>query len=139
MASVKGLFDRARAFRFGLVGISATLAYLVIVNLVAVPVGPLSPFAAHVFALAASIGVSYGGHHAYTFRRDGDHGFYMRRFAAITAAIFVLTSAFAFACDRYLRLPAAAISVMVAVLYPALSYVFHSLWTFEERHRAAAD
>ena len=44
------LLDAARAFRFGLVGISATLTYLGIVNLAAVPIGPLTPFHAHLVA-----------------------------------------------------------------------------------------
>lgn len=126
------LFDAAQAFRFGMVGVFATLTYLGIVNLLAVPVGPLSPFHAHLVALSSSIGVSYAGHHAFTFARKGRHGFYARRFACITAALFVLTSAVAFACDRYLHLSAALISVLVTMLYPGGSYLAHSLWTFAE-------
>jgi putative flippase GtrA len=132
------LFDIAHAFRFSLVGIAATLTYLAVVNLTARPLGPLTPFEGHLAGLACSIGVSYGGHHKLTFRRVGRHAYYFRRFAAITAALVLLTSVFAFVCDHYLRLPAAAISVMVALLYPALSYLLHSLWTFEERRRVQA-
>lgn len=126
------LLDVARAFRFGLVGISATLIYLGIVNLVAVPIGPLSPFHAHLLGLCGSIALSYAGHHAFTFARKGRHRVYFRRFATITAVLFMLTSAVAFACDHYLHLPAVIISVLITVLYPCGSYFAHSLWTFAE-------
>jgi putative flippase GtrA len=126
------LLDLTRAFRFGLVGVAATLTYLGIVNLVAVPVGPLSPFHAHLVGLCGSIGLSYAGHHAFTFARKGRHGFYARRFAVITTVLFILSSAVAFACDRYLHLSAALISVLITVLYPGASYLSHSLWTFAE-------
>ena len=129
---VNRLLDVARAFRFGLVGISTTLTYLGVVNLVAVPVGPLSPFHAHLIGLCCSIGLSYAGHHAFTFARKGRHRVYFRRFAIITAALFLLSSAIAFACDHYLHLPAAIISVLITVLYPGGSYFAHSVWTFAE-------
>jgi putative flippase GtrA len=127
------LFNVARAARFSLVGAAATATYLVVANLVAMPLGPLSPFVAHLAGLGCSVLVSYGGHHAFTFRRVGAHVHYARRFAVITAILVTLTSLFAFVCDRALGLPAIAISVMVTVLYPAGSYVLHSLWTFAER------
>ena len=129
---VTRLRDGARAFRFGLVGVATTLTYLGVVNLVAVPVGPLSPFHAHLVGLCCSIGLSYAGHHAFTFARKGRHSVYFRRFAIITAALFLLSSAVAFACDRYLGLPAGIISLLIAVLYPCGSYVAHSLWTFAD-------
>lgn len=126
------LLDAARALRFGLVGISATVTYLGIVNLAAVPIGPLTPFHAHLLGLGGSIALSYAGHHAFTFGRKGRHGFYFRRFAVITAMLFVLSSAGAFVCDHYLHFPAAIISLLVAGLYPCCSYLLHSLWTFAE-------
>jgi putative flippase GtrA len=126
------LLDATRVFRFGLVGIAATLTYLGIVNLVAVPVGPLSPFMAHLIGLSSSIVLSYAGHHAFTFARKGRHGVYFRRFAVITAALFILTSALAYACDRFLHLPATIISGLITVLYPCGSYLAHTLWTFAE-------
>jgi putative flippase GtrA len=134
------LLDAARAFRFGLVGATASLAYLGLVNLLAVPLGPLAPFHAHLVALCCSIGVSYVGHHAFTFARKGRHRFYFRRFVIISALLFVLSSALAFICDATLHLSAGVISVTITVLYPAASYLFHSLWTFaEERKPLAAD
>ena len=124
------LLDVARAVRFGIVGISATLTYLVLANLLAVPLGPMTAFHAHVAAICCSILVSYTGHHAFTFARKGRHGFYFGRFAAITALLFVLTSALAYAMDADLHLPALVISIAVTVLYMAASFVLHSLWTF---------
>src|SRR5579872_1829212 len=103
------LLDATRGFRFGVVGVAATVTYLGFVNGLAVPLGPLSAFHAHLVALSASIVVSYAGHHGYTFRRKGRHGFYFRRFAAITAMLFVLAGIVAFACERYLHLPALVI------------------------------
>src|ERR1700722_11280307 len=102
---VEQLLDAARAFRFGLVGITASLAYLGLVNLLARPLGPLTPFEAHLVALCCSVGVSYAGHHAFTFVRKGRHRFYLGRFAMITALLFVLSSVLAFLCDATLHLP----------------------------------
>jgi putative flippase GtrA len=131
------LLDAARAFRFGVVGAAATVAYLGLVNLLAVPVGPLTPFHGHLVALSVSIGVSYGGHHAFTFARKGRHRVYLSRFALITALLFVLSGALAYVCDATLHLSAAVISVIVTVLYPAASYLLHTLWTFADERKPA--
>jgi putative flippase GtrA len=133
------LFDWTRAARFGAVGIAATLSYLVLSNLIAVPVGPASPFVAHVIALTASVWISYAGHHRFTFRLNGGHGIHFSRFTIVTAALFALAAAFAYGCDRGLHMPALEISIMVAVLYPAASYVIHSLWTFADHRREKTD
>jgi putative flippase GtrA len=129
------LFDTARAFRFSVVGIAATLTYLGLVNGLAAPIGTLSTFEAHLIGLSTGIVVSYLGHHAYTFRRKGRHGFYFWRFVAITAILFVAASAIAYAGDRWLGLPALVISLVVTVLYPAGSYLLHTLWTFAGAER----
>jgi putative flippase GtrA len=129
-------FDAARAFRFGLVGITGTLTYLALVNLLAVPIGPLTPFTAHLVGLTLSIGVSYAGHHAFTFGHKGRHRVYLFRFAVTTAVLFVVVSAVAYVADRVLGLPAALISVLVTVIYPPLSYLTHTLWTFAEAKSA---
>jgi len=131
------LLDAARAFRFGVVGIAATVAYLGLVNLLAVPVGPLTPFHAHLVALCISISVSYLGHHAFTFARKGRHRVYFSRFAAITALLFVLSSVLAYVCDAMLHLSAAVISLTITVLYPAASYLLHTLWTFADERKPA--
>jgi putative flippase GtrA len=133
------LLDWTRATRFGAVGITATLAYLVLANLIAVPIGPASPFVAHVIALSGSIWISYAGHHRFTFRLNGGHGVHFSRFTIVTAALFALATAFAYGCDRGLHMPALAISILVAVLYPAASYVIHSLWTFADQRRGKTD
>src|SRR5580704_15120056 len=119
------LLDWTRAARFGAVGLTATAAYLVLANLIAVPVGPASPFAAHVIALSGSIWISYAGHHAFTFRLKGRHRLHISRFTIATVLLFVLTTVLAYGCDRGLHMPALAISILVAVVYPAASYVIH--------------
>ncbi len=129
------LFDLTRLVRYGVVGIAATATYLLVFNLVALPVGPFSPFAGHLAGLSVSILVSYAGHHGFTFRRSGLHTRYFTRFVAITATLSLLSSAIAFFCDRYLGLSAAAISLLISALYPGASYLLHTLWTFAE-HRA---
>lgn len=126
------ILDVARAIRFGVVGLTATAAYLALVNLLAVPVGPLAPFPAHLVALSSATVLSYAGHHSFTFRRKGGHGLYLSRFTLVTAGLFLFTSAVAFACDRWGHYPASVISVVVAILYPATSYLVHCLWTFAE-------
>jgi len=131
------LFDLARMARYATVGIAATATYLAVFNLVAAPLGPGRPFTGHLAGLCLSILVSYTGHHAYTFRRSGLHGRYFARFVVITAALSVLSSAAAFACDRT-GYSAAAISLLVTMVYPAGSYLLNTLWTFAEQQRSPA-
>ncbi|HUB97968.1 MAG TPA: GtrA family protein [Stellaceae bacterium] len=119
-----------RAARFGAVGIAATAAYFALMNLIAAPIGPASPFVAHVIALASSIWISYVGHHSFTFRLSGRHGLHVSRFTIVTIVLFLLATAFAYGCDKGLHLSALVISTLVGVLYPLASYVIHSLWTF---------
>jgi hypothetical protein len=67
------------------------------------------------------------------------HGVHFSRFTIVTAALFALATVFAYGCDRGLHMPALAISILVAVLYPAASYVIHSLWTFADQRRGKTD
>jgi putative flippase GtrA len=129
------LLDWARALRYGMVGISTAALYFVLINLCAKPIGWLSPFAANVLALTISVSASYLGHHAFTFRKSGQHQLYMRRFGIVTAGIFVIVSVLAWVGDEVFHLPALAISIMVSLAYPVLSYILHSLWTFAEAHQ----
>lgn len=105
-------------------------SYLALVNLGARPIGPLSPFSAHLFALSISLGISYFGHHGFTFRRSGRHGRFLTRFGVTTMVIFLAVSIMAWVGDKVLQLPAIVISSFVVVVYAALSLVLHSLWTF---------
>jgi putative flippase GtrA len=111
----------------------------VLANLIARPIGPLSPFAAHVTAFLCSMFVSYAGHHAFTFRLSGRHKVYFSRFTIITATLFTLSTVLAYIADRDFHLPAAVITVTIAILYPAASYVIHSIWTFAARGRVMLD
>lgn len=129
------LLDTGRALRFGLVGIASSAVYLLLFNLTAQPIGPLSALSAHVAALGCGIAVSYSGHHLYTFRRTGGHALYFSKFVITTAALFALTSGVAFAGDRWMGYPPAVISMINVVLYPALSYVIHSVWTFGDARK----
>ena len=124
------LFDLARAFRFGVVGLTASAAYFVIFNVTAAPIGPLAPFEAHLVALTISILVSYFGHHAYTFRLAGGHAFHFTKFAIVTAVLVVASSGLAYLLDRYGHYPAIVTSLVIVVFYPGASYLLHSLWTF---------
>jgi putative flippase GtrA len=132
---VARLFDVARMVRYFLVGIAATGTYLGVFNLVAVPIGRFTPFTGHLAGLAVSIVVSYCGHHAFTFRRSGDHGHYFARYVVITATLSLSSSILAFVLDRSFHLSAATISLTITALYPGISYLLHTLWTFAEHRK----
>ena len=123
----------ARLGRFGIVGAAATFVYFAITAGLGRPPIEMEPIAANAVGVAASLLVSYFGHHRYTFRALGNHERYLPRFLTVTAGLFLLSTA-AMAIARYVwRLDHIVVTAFIAVGYPVLSYILNLLWTFSHR------
>ncbi len=133
-AAVSGSRSLARVtLRFVVTGVAATATYLALtVLLMARPLG-LEPVVASAVASLVSILVSYAGHHRYTFERRGRHDFYFPRFAAVTAALFALSTAAMYVFTRVVPADPDVVATAIALAYPPASYLLNLLWVFRVR------
>lgn len=118
----------SRTVRFGIVGVSATLSYLLITGgleyLTALP-----PALINLIGLAGSLLLSYAGHYYFTFGETAGHGRKGPLFLVVTGVI-VLGS---MVVQHLVQLAAGSpyLSYLaVTVYYPVASFVLHNLVTF---------
>ncbi len=120
--------------RFIIVGIAATLTYY----LSAVAFGrSMAPMTANVLAWAISLVVSYLGQNYFTFRAGGRHRIFAARFAITTAVLFAMSCLITWVGDSVLNLAQPVVAGIVAVTYPAASFLLHMGWTFSRKILAA--
>ena len=120
---------RSQLWRFGIVGIAATLTHILVaigfVELAGLPV-----LMANFLAFAAALCVSYGGNHRWTFERSGAHRRHLPRFVAVATGGLALNQfilwALAIRGGADYRL---ALGVAVLVV-PALSFAVSRAWAF---------
>lgn len=118
-----------RVLRFGLVGGTATLTYLV-AALISGEVFHLAPLVASTVGLLASCGVSYIGHCAFSFRVASDHRLYLPRFLVMAVIAYVTQlTAMAIITDLLL-LPYQYGVAAVVVMIPLVNYAVSRLWVF---------
>jgi putative flippase GtrA len=137
---LNGVLGRLRAFldqgvvlwRFGMVGVSATLLYFVIASLLNMT-GAMEPVAVNATAAAISIAVSYIGHHRFTYGLSGEHLSYLSRYFGVTVSLYLASCGLAHALNHGLRMAPFQITAVITVLYPAASFALHHLWTFSSR------
>ncbi|WP_192499064.1 GtrA family protein [Skermanella pratensis] len=121
------------AFRFALVGGSATLVYLLIsIGLAGERTG-MAPTAAHVLALLVATAFSYAGHHRFTFRLTSGHERHLRRFLTCSGILLALTTVLSLALTDLLRVDHHIAALSVALIYPPASYLINALWSFRLR------
>jgi putative flippase GtrA len=113
--------------RFGVVGLLATLTYLVMANAL-IYLGALGPGLASVIAYLAGMVVSYLGQSRWTFNGAGGKR-EVARFAVLSSAGLLLSYAAPHAALR-LGLPSAAGTAIPALAVPLLSFLVMRLWVF---------
>lgn len=119
--------------RFAAVGIVTTALYFAITaGLGGARVG-LEPITASTIGFIVSIAASYVGHHRFTFRADGQHGWYLPRFLFVMLSLFALSTLAMAVCRHVLELDHLTVSAGISVAFPVASYLLNWLWTF--RHR----
>jgi putative flippase GtrA len=122
----------AQLVRFAIVGGFSTGVFMLAQYLL-IGVLDLSVTAGTTVSFAVSIVTSYFGHHAITFQRSGAHFHYGARFAVVTALMLVISNLMAYGMVTVGGLNYLWGSVIIALVYPAGSFVLQNLWVFTER------
>ena len=113
--------------RFGLVGIAATLVYL-LVSLVLLDL-EIAPRPTNLVAFAAGTIASYLGHYFFTYRADDSHLKLGGRFAAVTAGLALLCVAL-HQLALWLGAGPRGAALVVTLAYPPLSFALNHFWAF---------
>lgn len=124
---VRRLLD-VRTVRFAIVGVTATLSYLLIAAGIEY-FTPLPSALINAIGLAGSLLLSYAGHYYFTFEASSGHGRKGPLFVVVTGVIVLG----AMALQQGIQLAAGSpyISYLaVTVYYPVTSFVLHNLVTF---------
>ncbi len=114
---------------FGIVGVISTLIYLAIsllcarwLELTALP----SSIIGHTIATVWS----FLGHHRLTFQRDGQYGYYGRRFFVLMVLNYLANMAIVHIVSVWLGYSDTASFLAVALLIPGFSYLVSKFWVF---------
>ncbi len=118
----------ARAGRFGLVGVAATLGYLAIASGLEYATD-LPSALINAVGLGASLLLSYAGHYYFTFNARSSHVRKGALFALSTAAIVISAMAVQHLAQRLIASPYISY-LAVTAYYPFASFVVHNLVTF---------
>lgn len=122
-------------FRFGLVGVVATLTYLGL-SLLLLDWG-LLPQLVNLIAFLASIATSYLGHYFFTYRASGSHARLSSRFVTVNIALSLLCSLL-HQVVLWIGASAQLSALVVAVVYPLLSFLLNHFWAFSRGENTAA-
>lgn len=129
-----------RIARFGAVGGIATLSYLLLNTMLLASLVSRYPAAGNMASLSIAYAISYLGHSLFTFAGHGigQHRAFLR-FVLVSAAAGLLVSlGFALMVSE-LRLSIPLASLIVALTYPAISFVAHHRYTFAPKARGIDD
>jgi putative flippase GtrA len=118
-----------RIVRFGLVGISATIAHLGTWTLL-VELWALNPLLASTLGVCVSFWISYFGHQAFSFAVERDHRAYLVRFLIGSAIAFALNLSIVSINTYLLHWPYQVAQGVLAVVIPATSYLLSRFWIF---------
>jgi putative flippase GtrA len=126
-----------RVARFGIVGALATAIH------VGVTVGLIEVFSwrafwASLLAFCTAVGVSYVGHHAWTFGARGNHGRHLPRFVVVSAAGLGLNQAIVFIVVDGLRWHYSLAITAVVLIVPAFGFIASRNWAFSRRRGYSA-
>jgi putative flippase GtrA len=122
-------------FRFGLVGVVATLTYLGL-SLLLLDWG-LMPQLVNLIAFLAGTVTSYLGHYFFTYRASGSHVRLGARFVAVTI-VQALLCGLLHQLVLWIGASAQLSALVMAVVYPLLSFLLNHFWAFSRGENTAA-
>ncbi len=126
----------AELVRFGVVGLVATVTYL-IVSIVVRSAGAGNYFA-NFSGYIASVAISYFGHRIVTFRSKQAHRRQGPRFILVSLLAFGLTNLIVYIFVDRLNLAFAFAAVAVAVSIPLFTWLLARTWVFRPGKRGPA-
>lgn len=116
--------------RFGLVGILATLTYLLFS--VSTIFFAMPPYQANLIGYIASVSISYFGHAKFSFRSSRSHREQLPRFILVALTTFGLTNLVMYLVTGILDRDPLLAMVFVAVSIPGITWVLSRFWVFRE-------
>jgi putative flippase GtrA len=123
------LTESGRMFRFGLVGLLATLVYVVVTAAANEAFG-VAPVLASIVGQSTSTAVSYFGHSSFSFRVEPNHRDFLWRFLAIAALAFALAAGVTWLIADVAWLSPRIAIAAVTVLIPIVNYLCNRFWVF---------
>ncbi len=124
-------------FRFGVVGVAATVLH-VSIGLALHVIWNVPPFWANLIAFCMSFSVSYAGNHRWTFKSTATHGSSAPRFAIATALGLVLNQGIVYVVTTLLQGPYPVALALIVTLVPPISYLLGRFWVFRNADRAGS-
>jgi len=118
-----------RIFRFGIVGVVATLVYAGVTALV-VETGVGHPIVATVVGQLAAGFVSYFGHLRFSFAVNPDHQVFAWRFLVIAVITFAMNVGVTFLLTAIFGISYRISILVVTVLIPITNYLCNRFWVF---------
>lgn len=124
----------AEGYRFGLVGLCATLTYI-IASLSAILIG-LDVYLANLLGYLASVAISYFGHNAFTFRSTLQHRIKLPRFIVLSITTYFLSNLILLIVANTLERRPFEAALAVACSIPLFTWVTAKFWVFRDRRSA---
>jgi len=118
--------------RFGAVGAAATLTHFLVLAFL-LRLDALGPLLANAVAYVLALGVSFAGHHFWTFRSTAPLGHSFARFFGASAAAFAVSSLLLELLIHQLRAPDALAAFISAASIPVITYAASRIWVFRNR------
>jgi putative flippase GtrA len=120
---------RGETFRFGLVGISATLTHFVVASLL-ISSGFVSLFVANAVGFVTAFAVSFFGHHHFSFRSEAAYASSFFRFCAVALSGFGVNNVVVGVTRRYLGAEA-HLSLAAGIAAGAVTvFLLAKFWAF---------
>lgn len=123
------IVEFGRLFRFGIVGIVATLVYAG-ATLFAIEILHLAPVLSSIVGQLTATGVSYFGHSMFSFAVQADHKTYLSRFLVILLLTFALNASVTWLLSDVLQISHRISVAVVTVLIPLVNFVCNRYWVF---------
>src|SRR5262245_11741863 len=118
-----------RIGRFGLVGVAATCAHMLIACGLIMSTD-LPALFANALAFVTAFGISFSGHYFWTFASSGNPTRAMRRFFVISVTAFLANSLLLAQLIRFDWMSAATSAATAAAIIPVISFLGGRLWAF---------
>ena len=122
--------ELGRISRFFSIGMIATVAHIALCLILVAAFGVQEQIA-NFTAFMAALGISFFGHHVWTFKSNAGYNQVLPRFLGVAFAGYLASAAMLSALQNVGALPPAVRLVVAALLIPAVSYIAYRYLVFE--------
>ena len=120
--------------RFGVVGVLATMTHFVVLAIM-LSLAHTGPVSSNVVAYFLALGVSFIGHHFWTFRSSGAFLPTFLRFFGASGCAFLISSLLLVFLIRIVKVSDPIAAFMSAAVIPLITYSASRLWVFRRSRK----